>query len=334
MQNKTYILITGGAGFMGSRLADWIIKNHPEYRIIIIDNMLGGYEENLPNDAIFINRDLSTDDISDIFKNFNIEYVFHFAAFAAEGLSPFIRKFNYMNNTVASANIINECIKSNVKRLVYTSSASIYGWGYGHDFLESDTPKPIDPYGVAKYSVEQDIQIAGWQHNLDWCIIRPHNVYGINQNIWDTYRNVLGIWMYKIKQGLPITIYGTGEQIRSFSYVDDSLPCYWRCAMDEKASKQIFNIGALTSTTINEAAHILMNITGYKDIVYLEKRDEVFETHPDGKKSIELLGYKDNTTLEQGLFDMWNWCKDIPDRKSFVFDKYELDKQLYSYWKH
>ena len=149
--------------------------------------------------------------LANIFKNSKPDYVFHFAAYAAEGLSPFIRTYNYDNNLKATAAIVNECIKHDVKRLVFTSTLAVYGYGYGGIFDEKQTPKPIDPYGVAKYACEMDIQIAGEQHGLDWCIIRPHNVYGIKQNIWDKYRNVLGIWMYQHLNGEPMTIFGDGE---------------------------------------------------------------------------------------------------------------------------
>lgn len=117
---------------------------------------------------------LATDSLDDIFKANKIEYVYHFAAYAAEGLSPFLRKFNYTNNLVATAGIINACIQYDVKRLVFTSSMAVYGMG-NPPFYEADIPCPADPYGVTKYACEMDLQIAGEQHNMDWCIIRPHN---------------------------------------------------------------------------------------------------------------------------------------------------------------
>ena len=334
MKNKKAILITGVAGFIGSRFADYLLANHQEYNIIGIDNLFGGYIENVDNRVLFFERDLSTDDISDIFNDNDIEYVYHFAAYAAEGLSPFIRKFNYMNNTVATVNIVNECIKHNIKRLVYASSMSVYGHGnYGNIFNEDDRPCPIDPYGVAKYTCEQDIRIAGEQHGLDWCIIRPHNVYGVKQNIWDKYRNVLGIWMYNILHNKPITIYGDGNQVRAFSYIDDTLESFWNAAIKKDASKQIINLGGFKSYSINEAANILAEITGYNNIVHLEPRHEVKFAVPNGDKSVKILDYKDKTSLKEGLEQMWNWAKEQPDRPQFKWPFYELDTKIYSYWK-
>ena len=198
MQMSKTVLITGVAGLLGSRLADWIIENKPEYTVIGIDDLSGGFEENINPKVNFWQMDLVNHPIENCFEQHKPDYVFHFAAYAAEGLSPFIRGFNYDNNLKSTARIVNECIKHDVKRLVFTSTLAVYGHGDGGIFREEQQQSPIDPYGVAKYACEMDIQIAGEQHGLDYCIIRPHNVYGIKQNIWDKYRNVLGIWMYQI----------------------------------------------------------------------------------------------------------------------------------------
>ena len=217
------VLITGNAGLIGSRLADWILEHHPKHEVVGVDDLSGGYIENIDPRVIFYRRDLSKENIGDLFEKHQFKYVFHMACYAAEGLSPFMRKFNYSNNVLSTVNIINECITHDVKRLIYTSSMSVYGWGIkkGVLFDEDDKPEPIDPYAISKYACEMDIKVAGEQHGLDWCIIRPHNVYGIGQNIWDKYRNVLGIWMYQTLNNEPMLIYGDGEQTRAFSYIDD-----------------------------------------------------------------------------------------------------------------
>ena len=333
--SKKSVLITGNAGLVGSRLADWILENHPEYEVVGIDNLFGGYIENIDPRVVFYNKDLSTDDISFIFDKHQPEFVFHFAAYAAEGLSPFMRKFNYSNNVLSTVNIINECIKHDVKRLVYTSSMSVYGHGdMKHNrFDEDDQPAPIDPYGISKYACEMDIKVAGEQHGLDWCIIRPHNIVGVKQNIWDKYRNVLGIWMYQILHNEPILIYGDGEQTRAFSYIDDNLPCFWKAATIQEASKQIINLGGLIPYTINEAANILCEITGYDKIEHRESRHEVKWAVPTYQKSIDILGYEQTTPLRDALVEMWNWAKSQPDRPRYKWDNYEITEGIYSYWK-
>ena len=294
------VLITGVAGFLGSRLADWIIEHIPNVEVIGIDNLSGGYKENLHDLVEFFPVDILDDKISEIFSTYRPDYVFHFAAFAAEGLSPFVRSYNYRNNLEATSKIVTECIKNDVTRLIFSSTMGVYG-DNPTPFYESDQPNPIDPYGIAKYACELDIKVAGEHHGLDWCIIRPHNVYGVKQNIWDRYRNVLGIWMYQHINGLPMTIYGDGEQTRAFSYIDDCLEPLWKSSQESSCSKQIINLG------------------GTK--------------HSSYQKSIDLLGYNDKTPLIDGLSTMWDWVKTQPNRVSKGFDHYELDKGLYSFWR-
>ena len=305
--NKT-ILITGVAGLLGSRLADWIIETQPDTTVVGVDDLSGGFKENVNPKVKFWQMNLIEHPIENIFEAHDIDYVFHFAAYAAEGLSPFIRTYNYDNNLKSTARLVNECIKNDVKRLVFTSTLAVYGHGYGGIFDENQQQAPIDPYGVAKYACEMDIQIAGEQHGLDWCIIRPHNVYGIKQNIWDKYRNVLGIWMFQHLNGTDMTIFGDGEQTRAFSYIDDSLEPLWNAAIRPEASKEIINLGGIREISINEAAQTLQEVIGEGEVKYLEARKE-------------------------GLTEMWKWAQHQPMRERFVWPSYELDKGIYSYWK-
>lgn len=332
---RTNVLITGVAGLLGSRLADWIIENHPHINVIGVDNLSGGYRENINNRVEFWEIDLINPKhrLDLCFKEKQIDYVFHFAAYAAEGLSPFIRQYNYDNNLKATARIVNECIKHNIKRLIFTSTLAVYGHGYGGIFDEDQIPKPIDPYGVAKYACEMDIQIAGVQHGLDWCIIRPHNVYGVKQNIWDKYRNVLGIWMYQYLNDEPMTIFGDGTQTRAFSYIDDSLEPLWNSAIRKEASKQIINLGGIREYTINEANATLRDIIRNGNVEYCEARHEVKHSIPTFQKSIDILGFEHKTELYNGLNEMWKWAKEQPIRKRFIWPSYELDKGIYKFWK-
>lgn len=326
------ILITGVAGMIGSKLAEYLLLTYPEYEIVGIDNLSGGYKENLSEKVRFHQLDLVTDSLDDVFKGGNIVYVYHLAAYAAEGLSPFIRCFNYQNNLVATANVVNACIKYSVKRLVFTSSMAVYGIGTP-PFSEAHQPNPVDPYGVAKFACEMDIQIAGEQHGLDWCIVRPHNVYGQHQNIWDKYRNVLGIWMYQKLHEEAFTVIGQGHQKRAFTYIEDCLEPLWQAAINDKASKEIINLGSSTETRVIDAAHLLQKIVGGAEIEHLEERHEVINAYSTHEKAINILGYEDKTSLKEGLTYMWDWAKQQPARERKEWDSYELDKGLYGFWK-
>ncbi len=327
------ILITGVAGLLGSRLSDYIIENHQDVHIVGIDDMSGGYRENVNPKVELWEMNLVNGNIEECFERHQFDYVYHFAAYAAEGLSPFIRTYNYQNNLVATSRIITQCIKHNIKRLVFTSTLAVYGHQDGNMFDESQVPKPIDPYGVAKYGCEMDIQIAGEQHGLDWCIIRPHNVFGVKQNVWDKYRNVLGIWMYQHTINEPMTIFGDGTQTRAFSYIDDSLEPLWKASQDKRASKEIINLGGIKEYSINEANEILREVVGGGEVRYYEGRHEVKHSIPTWQKSIDLLDFEHKTDLKEGLTKMWEWVKTQPVRERFVWPFYELDKGIYSFWK-
>jgi len=335
------VVITGVAGLLGSNFAEYLLMRKSFLgidNVIGIDNLSGGYREHLHLDDpnfIFLERDLTNPEdqkvIEEHFVKYPVTYVFHFAAYAAEGLSPFIRQFNYTSNIIPTAFLVNMSIKYNIKRFVFTSSMAVYGRNEV-PFTENLIPNPIDSYGIAKYACEMDLAAAFEQHNLEYTIIRPHNVYGKYQNIWDPYRNVIGIWMYQATQGLPFTIYGDGEQTRAFSYIDDSLPCLWNAAVYPKAKNQIINLGGKRHTSLNEVAKIVSDVTGKNDIVHLEPRHEVKHAWSSYEKSEEILDYTENTSLERGIKLMWEWVKMTPERERIFWKQYELDKNIYSYW--
>ena len=212
---------------------------------------------------------------------------------------------------------------------------SVYGNKYKPPFNENLKQAPIDPYAIAKYAVEMDLEIAHSQHNLNYTIVRPHNFYGRNQNIWDKYRNVLGIWMYQILNDLRPTIFGDGEQVRAFSYVDDSVAPFWNASQNDDCVGEIINLGGIKEYSINEACETLINVTGTSlKPIYLEARHETKYAWSTWDKSIELLDFKHKIDLEEGINLMWTWAQQQPNRKRFEWPKYELDKGIYEYWKN
>ena len=210
---------------------------------------------------------------------------------------------------------------------------AVYGDRYKPPFNENLLQSPNDPYGIAKYAVEMDLKIASEQHGLNYTIVRPHNFYGINQNIWDKYRNVLGIWMYQILNNKSPTIYGDGLQKRAFSYVDDSVIPLWNASQNEKCIGEIINLGGIKEYTIKDACDILINVTGLNiKPVYLEQRHETKFAWSTWDKSVDLLDFKHKVDLDEGLSMMWNWALKQPKRNRFVWPSYELSKGVYQYW--
>ena len=327
------VLVTGNAGLIGAHFSRHLIsKGHD---VIGIDNLSGGYKDFVPPEVSFYKADLlDTRELSKIFAINSPDYVYHFAAYAAVGLSHFIRNFNYQNNVVASANLINECVKSNVKKIVFTSSMDVYGTG-SPPFDETQAPSPEDPYGIAKFAVEQDLKSAYEHFGLKYSIVRPHNVFGIYQNIWDRYRNVIGIWIRKILDNEPITIYGDGTQVRSFSDVQ-----YCMLPLEKLMKKhhgETFNIGSDNSVTINELSEVLRGVAeGFNysaPTIHLEKRKEVHTAFCDHGKAKKILKFKDKTNLEDLVTRMFEWAVTQPKRRVHTLE-YELEKGMYDYWRH
>jgi UDP-glucose 4-epimerase len=333
------ILITGVAGLIGSRFARWVLQHRPGVTVIGVDDLSGGFLPNVPADVDFHRISLGQSHpgyLRMLFRKHCPAYVFHFAAFAAEGLSPFVRCHTVRNTWLATAELLSQCIEHEARRLVFTSSMAVYGAQHP-PFAEHLCRHPIDPYGVGKAACERDIEIAGEQHGLSWSIIRPHNVYGDQQNIWGDYRNVLGIWMRQALQGEPLRVYGDGAQCRAFSYIDDCLPCFWIAATSAAADRQIINLGGTRPTSILDAARLVQQISGAEKIVHTEPRHEVQLAWSTWQRSVDVLGFADRTPLETGLRQMWTWAQDAWDRYPRRRDPaplaYELERGLYSWWK-
>lgn len=315
---------------LGSCFADWLLEN-TDYNVIGIDDLSGGYLDNVNPKVVFYLRDCGSD-LTDIFEKFDIEYCYHFGCYSAEGISPFIRKFNYTNNLVTTANMVNFCVKYGVK-LIYASSMSVYGNASPPPFKETAPLVPFDPYANSKIASERDIIIAHQQHNLRYAIIRPHNILGRRQNLFDKYRNVASIFIRQILNGEDLTVFGDGNQLRAFSWCDDYFPVFLKVAENDY-DDPIFNFGGDDFFTINELAEQLIKITGYDGkIVHLQPRHEVREAWCDHSKVKEVLGFESKVKLPEMLTEMWNWAKLQPSRPIKTFENIELEVGLYDFWK-
>ena len=320
------------AGLIGSHLSRHLVERG--HQVVGIDNFSGGYRDFVSEETFCHHADLQNhESVDQIIRVERPEVVYHLAAYAAEGLSPFIRRHNYLNNVVASANVVNACLKHNVRKLVFTSSMAVYGSGKP-PFTEDSPLNPIDPYGVAKLAVEQDIALAWKQFGLEYTIVRPHNVVGIYQNIWDRYRNVIGIWIRQVLEGKPITIFGDGTQKRAFSDIRYYLEPFEQLLT--QCNGVTLNIGADRAWPINEAAHqmrILAANKGFKfSEVHLEARHEAHEAYCDHARAKELLGFTDQTDLYSTMGEMFHWAINQPKRP--VKDiPIEVERDLYSFWR-
>ena len=324
-------LVTGGAGFMGSHIAAELIATGHE--VVILDDLSGGFKENVPERSVFIEGSVVDHQLVDrIVCEEKIEYIFHLAAYAAEGLSHFIKRFNYVNNLVGSVNLINAAVNNGVKCFVFTSSIAVYGAAQV-PMTEDMTPMPEDSYGIAKYAVELDLQESKRMFGLDYIVFRPHNVYGENQNIGDRYRNVIGIFMNQAMLSRPMTIFGDGEQTRAFSYIKDVSTIIARSIEVPGAYNSIFNVGADTPYTVNHLSELVAKHMGVKhDTIHLDPREEVVNAFSSHKRVEEVFGYRPQFSLDEGISRMARWAKSVGARQSQRFEGIEIRKKMPKSW--
>ena len=324
-------LMTGGAGFMGSHVAEQLLKLG--HQVVVLDDLSGGFADNVPKGASFVKGSILDQELIDqLFEKYSFRYVYHLAAYAAEGLSHFIKRFNYQNNLIGSVNLINAAINYQVESFVFTSSIAVYGAGQS-PMTEKMTPIPEDSYGIAKLAVEQDLKVSHEMFGLDYIIFRPHNVYGERQNIGDRYRNVVGIFMNQLLRGEPMTIFGDGTQMRAFTHINDVAPIIAACVDYPFARNQIFNVGADVPYTVNDLAGVVADAMGKEArIVHLDPRNEVKIAFSDHSKAEAVFGKSEKTSLESGVSAMAQWVEKHGARESGVFEGIEVSKNMPASW--
>jgi len=324
-------LVTGGAGFMGSHVAAHLLQSG--HKVVVLDDLSGGFVDNVPEQVYFVNGSITDHDLIDrLFEEHSFDFVYHLAAYAAEGLSQFIKRFNYTNNLIGSVNLINAAVNHNVKRFVFTSSIAVYGGGQV-PMIEDMTPLPEDSYGIAKLAVEQELKVSHEMFGLDYVIFRPHNVYGPKQNIGDRYRNVVGIFMNQLLRDEPMTIFGDGTQQRAFTHVDDVAPLIADAGTLSRARNEIFNVGADVPYTVNDLAKCVADVMGKEcRIQYLDPRIEVKVAFSDHSKAEKVFGTGTKVPLADGIRAMAEWVKQHGARESSVFESIEIAKNLPRSW--
>jgi UDP-glucose 4-epimerase len=327
------VLVTGGAGFIGAHVARHLLE--ADHEVVVLDDLSGGYEENVPAGATFVVGSVTDPELVDeLFRTHEFSHVFHLAAYAAEGLSHFIRRFNYTNNVLGSVNVLNAAVRvETVERFVFASSIAVYGPAQA-PMSENVVPEPEDPYGVAKYAVELDLAAAQRMFGLDYTIFRPHNVYGELQNLADPYRNVIGIFMNQLMSGRPMSVFGDGLQTRAFTHIDDVAPVIARSIDVAEAANEVFNVGADTPYTIVDLARTVAAAFDVADpeIDFLPARKEVVHAFSDHAKLHRVFGDESTVSLEDGLRRMADWARETGVREPVRFESVEVLRNLPPSW--
>jgi UDP-glucose 4-epimerase len=322
------VLVTGGAGFIGAHVARRLLEADRE--VVVLDDLSGGYEANVPAGATFVDGSVTDPELVDeLFRAHEFSHVFHLAAYAAEGLSHFIRRFNYTNNVIGSVNVLNASVRAET----VASSIAVYGPAQT-PMSEEVVPEPEDPYGVAKYAVELDLAAAQRMFGLDYTVFRPHNVYGELQNLADPYRNVIGIFMNQLMSGRAMTVFGDGSQTRAFTHIDDVAPVIARSIEVPEAANEVFNVGAETPYTVLHLANEVAAALDVADleIDFLPARKEVVHAFSDHAKLHRVFGEQPTVPLEEGLRRMARWALEAGVREPIRFESVEVLRNMPPSW--
>ncbi len=308
MSSSKKILVTGVAGFLGSHLSEKLVKLG--HRVVGIDNMIGGYQDNVPQGINFHNIDCcDMQKLKPIMKG--VDIVYHCAATAHEGLSVFSPYEITKNNYLASVAIFSTAVNEKVKRIIFCSSMARYG-NQKTPFTEKMKPQPVDPYAISKVASEQVLENLCELNNIEWVIAVPHNIIGPRQKYDDPFRNVVSIMINRMLQGKAPIIYGDGEQTRCFSYIDDCLSCLIPMLDQKNLNREIINIGPDEEfVSINKVSEICSNITGINlNPIYKKDRpQEVKHATCSANKARKLLNYKTTVNLRDGIKKTFEYIK-------------------------
>ena len=328
------VLVTGVAGFLGSHLSEKL--GSMGHKVVGIDNMIGGYEDNVPSNVEFHKIDCCDfNKVKSIMKGINV--VYHCAATAHEGLSVFSPFEITKNNYLASVSIFSAAVNEKVDRIIFCSSMARYG-DQLTPFTEIMMPKPVDPYAISKVAAEEVLKNLCELNGIEWVIAIPHNIIGPRQKYDDPFRNVVSIMINRMLQGKAPIIYGDGEQTRCFSYIDDCLSCLIPMLDQKNLNHEIINIGPDEEfVTINKIAEICSNITGVNlsPIYKKDRPKEVKHATCSADKARNLLNYKTKVSLIEGIKKTFNYIKSRGVRPFDYNISLEIDNEFTpSTWKN
>ena len=302
------VLVTGVAGFIGSHVADCLLE--AGHAVVGLDDLSGGYTENVHEEVVFIEGSVCDRGLVDrVFDEHAPQVVFHLAAFAAENLSHFMKRFTYENNLLGGVTLLNAAVRHGVELFVFTSSIAVYG-DAPCPMSEALAPRPIDPYGIAKYAFELELRATSRVFGLPFVVFRPHNVYGERQNLADPHRNVVAIFIRQALGGEKLTVFGDGSQTRSFSHVATVASVIARSIEVRDCWNQTLNIGEGQACTIRALAELVADVAGVPlSVRTLPRRDEVTHAFPDTSRAAQVFGPEKTVELREGIRRMYEWAQ-------------------------
>lgn len=300
-------LVTGGSGFIGSNVTKMLLERGIEVRVF--DNLSSGYFENIKDlDVEFVQKDiLDTEAVNEACKG--VDVVFHLAASVGRQRSIDNPQLDSQINLIGTVNVLEGMRLNGVKRIVYSSSAAMFGELLTPEIDESHPQNADSPYGVSKLAAEKMILAYTGIYDIQAICLRYFNIYGVNQR-YDLYGNVIPIFAHKLFAGDPLTIYGDGTQTRDFVNVRDIARANLMAGLSDIPTNY-FNMGSGSSITINRLAEMMQDISGiHTGIKYLPKRKaDVLHCKANATKVLDTMGFKAEVSLEEGLVQYIDWYR-------------------------
>ncbi|HHW58009.1 MAG TPA: SDR family oxidoreductase [Clostridia bacterium] len=300
------VLVTGGAGFIGSHIVDLLIENG--YEVVIVDNLSTGKEEFINKKAVFYKKDITDDDLYEIFEKEKPDYVIHQAAQIDVQRSIDDPVFDAKVNILGTVNLLESCRKSGIKKVIYASSAAVYGNPEYLPIDEGHRINPISSYGISKHTAEHYFEVYSQLYDLKYTILRYANVYGIRQDPKGE-GGVISIFTDKMLKGERPVIFGDGNQTRDFVYVKDVAKANLLAL--ERGDNEVVNISTGKPTSINELVEIMNKImnTSLKPIYTEPRKGDIMHSYLDNKKALDVLGWRPEYSLEDGLKETIEYYK-------------------------
>ena len=304
------IIVTGGAGFIGSNLVDFLIKK--KHKVIVIDNFSTGVKNNLKlsqNKVKIINKDISSNkNLDRIFKK--VDYVFHLAGLA--DIVPSIEKPDsyFKSNVLGTFNILEACRKNKIKKIIYAASASCYGLPKKFPTNELQKINVKYPYAFTKWQGEELVKHWFEIYKLPYISMRFFNVYGPRSRTSGAYGAVFGVFLAQKLAKRPLTVVGSGKQTRDFIHITDIVEALYKAAFS-KVKGKIYNVGSSNPKSIKYFLSIIQNIIQKKiNLKYLPlQKGDVHKTFADTSQLINKIKFKVKIDLEKGIAEYIKWFK-------------------------
>jgi UDP-glucose 4-epimerase len=308
------ILVTGGAGFIGSHLGDALLARGDD--VIVLDDLTTGSRENIPEGATFVEGSVTDMDLLRRVLTEDVDAVLHVAGQASISRSYANPEHDLQVNVAGTLNVIEASVAAGVGRLVYAGSMTSYGQPLELPTPESHACVPVSNYGVTKYAAERYVQVAGARDDVDLAVttLRMFNVYGERQSLTNPYQGVLAIFLGAILRGEPVTIHGDGKQTRDFVYIADVVDAWLRVLDEPRAAGAVFNVGSGRETSVND---LLAAVLAAAEVIPEALSVQRGPTQPGDQRracadvaALEAAtGWRARTTLQDGIDSTVAWAR-------------------------